>query len=555
MSANLFVSDLSAGPGSRTIFSDLSFKLAPGDIVGLVGANGAGKSTLLRILAGLLEPESGRVQVSPISATIGYLPQEPRRSPAIQNHEQLPDPDIEAYLAGRTGAGPAEIEMHAAADALGDASPDAADRYEIALQTWLSLGGADLAERSHDALAAVGITVGLDTKMSSLSGGQAARVSLAALMLSRYDIYLLDEPTNDLDLASLERLEQFVIGLRAPVIIVSHDREFLARTTKAVLELDLAQQQANYYAGSYDSFLQERALAKQAAQDRFEEYASAKGDLASRAIRQRQWTDKGVSNAKKKASDPDKHVRNHNVAVSEKQGAKARQLDRAIERLEVVEQPRKEWDLRMRIAPAPRSGSVVATLAGATVQRGDFTLGPIDTGIEWADRIVITGPNGAGKSTLISLILGQTQPDAGLARLGSGIRLGEIDQARDAFHSSIPVGRAFMDALPDWSEADARALLAKFGLRGDHVTRGSNSLSPGERTRAGLALLQAEGINVLVLDEPTNHLDLPAIEQLEEALEDFAGTVLLVTHDRRMLSSVRTTRRWHVADGHLSELD
>lgn len=235
MSAHLLVSDLSASPGSRTIFSDLSFNLAPGDLVGLVGANGAGKSTLLSILAGLLEPESGRVQVSPASATIGYLPQEPRRSLANHGHEQLADPDIEAYLARRTGVGPAEVEMYAAADALGDASPGAADRYEIALQTWLSLGGADLAERSHDALAAVGITVGLDTQMSSLSGGQAARVSLAALTLSRYDVYLLDEPTNDLDLASLERLEQFVIGLRAPVIMVSHDREFLARTTNAVL--------------------------------------------------------------------------------------------------------------------------------------------------------------------------------------------------------------------------------------------------------------------------------------------------------------------------------
>ena len=225
-----------------------------------------------------------------------------------------------------------------------------------------------------------------------------------------------------------------------------------------------------------------------------------------------------------------------------------------IERLEVVEEPRKEWDLRMTIAAAPRSGSVVASAAGAVVRRGDFTLGPVDVQVDWADRIVVTGANGSGKTTLLGVLLGTIPVDEGTAGLGSSVRVGEVDQARGLFLGPQPLARAFADALPDWPDAEVRTLLAKFGLGAEHVHRPADSLSPGERTRAALALLQAREVNLLVLDEPTNHLDLPAIEQLEQALDSFGGTVLLVTHDRRMLADVNATRRWHVEDGRVTEL-
>jgi ATPase subunit of ABC transporter with duplicated ATPase domains len=224
-----------------------------------------------------------------------------------------------------------------------------------------------------------------------------------------------------------------------------------------------------------------------------------------------------------------------------------------IERLDVVEEPRKEWELRMTIAAAPRSGAVVATLNGAVVHRGSFTLGPVDAQVGWADRVVITGANGSGKSTLLGALLGRIPLDAGSGGLGSGVRVGEIDQARGLFLGPQPLVRAFGEAVPDWPDSEVRTLLAKFGLTGEHVPRPAASLSPGERTRAALALLQAREVNLLVLDEPTNHLDLPAIEQLEQAVDAFPGTVLLVTHDRRMLDTVRGTRRWTVADGKLTE--
>jgi ATPase subunit of ABC transporter with duplicated ATPase domains len=218
-----------------------------------------------------------------------------------------------------------------------------------------------------------------------------------------------------------------------------------------------------------------------------------------------------------------------------------------------VEEPRKEWELRMSIASAPRSGSVVATLSGAVVHRGDFTLGPVDAQVDWADRVVVTGANGSGKTTLIGSLLGTVPLDEGRAGLGAGVRVGEVDQARGLFLGPLPLVRAFGDAVPDLADADVRTLLAKFGLGGDRATRPAASLSPGERTRAALALLQARETNLLVLDEPTNHLDLPAIEQLEQALDSFGGTVLLVTHDRRMLQGVRSTRHWHLSSGRLHE--
>ena len=544
MSATLQATDLAAGHGARVLFSGLDLVIAPGDVVGLVGANGAGKSTLLRLLAGELDPEDGKVALSPPDATVGHLPQEPDRRAGET---------VAAFLARRTGVTVALTTMDAAAEALGAGAPGADDAYAAALDRWLALGGADLDERAGEVAAEVGLGVDLDTPMTALSGGQAARAGLAALLLSRYDVLLLDEPTNDLDLDGLERLERFVQGLRSPAVIVSHDREFLARTVTRIVELDLAQQQVGVYDGGYDAYLVEREVARRHAREAYEEYDDKLGSLKDRAQMQRNWMAQGVRNARRKSTDNDKIGRNKRAETSEKQAAKARQTAKMIDRLDVVEEPRKEWELRMTIAAAPRSGTVVASMSAAVVRRGSFTLGPVDARVDWADRVVITGANGSGKTTLIGALLGRIPVDEGSAGLGSGVRVGEIDQARGLFLGPAPLARAFGDAVPDWAESDVRTLLAKFGLTGDHAPRPAASLSPGERTRAALALLQAREVNLLVLDEPTNHLDLPAIEQLEQALDGFGGTVLLVTHDRRMLESVRTTRHWAVQDGRLSE--
>ncbi|MBL1100955.1 ABC-F family ATP-binding cassette domain-containing protein [Streptomyces coffeae] len=544
MTATLVAKDLAAGHGDRTLFSGLDLVVAPGDVIGLVGVNGAGKSTLLRLLAGLTDPEGGAVRLSPPHATLGHLPQEP---------ERRPEETVRAFLARRTGVAAAQAELDAATKALVDGAPGADDAYAVALERWLGLGAADLDERADEVAASLGLDISLDRPMTALSGGQAARAGLASLLLSRYDVFLLDEPTNDLDLDGLGRLESFVTGLRAGTVLVSHDREFLTRTVDKVLELDLAQQQVNLYGGGYAAYLEERETARRHARERYEEYADTRATLEARARTQRAWMEKGVKNARRKAPDGDKIGRNARVEATEKQAAKARQTDRLIERLEAVDEPRKEWELRMEIAAAPRAGAVVATLRGAEVRRGDFHFGPVDLQVDWADRVAVTGANGSGKSTLLAALLGRLPLDAGAAALGPGVVVGEVDQARALFYGGESLLDAFGAAVPELEPAAVRTLLAKFGLKAAHVLRPASTLSPGERTRSALALLQARGVNLLVLDEPTNHLDLPAIEQLESALASYEGTLLLVTHDRRMLNAVRVTRRVEVAAGRVTE--
>lgn len=555
MTATLVAQGVAGGYAHRTLFEDLDLTVAPGDVIGVVGVNGAGKSTLLRILAGELMPQQGAIQLAPRDAFVGWLPQE---------HERIEGETVAEYVARRTGCAQATAEMDAAAAALGEpaastpGAPDPADVYSAALERWLASGAADLEDRLPAVLAELGldssIQVSEGSLMTSLSGGQAARVGLAALLLSRFDIVLLDEPTNDLDLDGLERLERFVQGLRGGVVLVSHDREFLARCVTRVLELDLAQNSNRVFGGGYDAYLEERAIVRQHKRDDYEEFASKKADLVARARTQREWSSQGVRNAMKKNPDNDKIRRAASTESSEKQAQKVRQMESRIKRLDEVEEPRKEWQLEFTIGAAPRSSAVVATLNAAVVRQGDFTLGPVSLQLNAGERVGITGPNGAGKSTLLRLLFGRQEPDAGSAALGSSVAIGEIDQARSLFAGVEPLADAFETLVPEMTAAEVRTLLAKFGLKADHVMRPCGELSPGERTRAGLALLQARGVNVLVLDEPTNHLDLPAIEQLEQALESYEGALLLVTHDRRMLGTVRLDRRWHVEAGVVTEL-
>ena len=540
MTATLVAKDLSGGHGHRILFEGLDLTVAPGDVIGVVGANGAGKSTLLSLLGGVVDPVAGSVTCAPRDAFVGLLPQE---------HERVPEETVAAYVARRTGATETTRAMEAAAASLGSAEPGAEEAYAVAFDRWMASGAADLDDRITSVLADLGLDVGPDASMTALSGGQAARVALAALLLSRFDVALLDEPTNDLDLDGLERLEAFVQGLRGGVVLVSHDREFLARCVTRIVELDLAQGQVTVYDGGYDAFLEERAIARRHAREAYEQYAGTRADLVQRARTQREWSSQGVRNAMKKNPDNDKIRRRAATESSEKQAQKVRQMESRIARLEEVEEPRKEWVLQFDIAAAPRSSGVVATLNEATRQVGDFRLGPISVQVDAGDRIGITGPNGAGKTTLLRLLLGDAAPDSGSASLGASVAVGVIDQARATLDDSLPLGDAVEAEVPELTRAEVRTLLAKFGLKADQVTSEVGRLSPGERTRAAMALLQARGVNLLVLDEPTNHLDLPAIQQLEQALASYDGALLLVSHDRRLLENVRLDQRWEVDGG------
>jgi ATPase subunit of ABC transporter with duplicated ATPase domains len=546
VSATLHAQDITLALAGTEVLCGVSLSLFPGKRVGVIGPNGVGKSTLLRVLAGLLPADGGTITLSPPQATVGYLPQEPDR---------LPGETVLAFLMRRTGVADASAELERTTLALSEGLPGSDDAYALALERWLDLGGGDLDARAEAMLEELGIGARLvDLPTTALSGGQAARVSLAAVLLSRFDILLLDEPTNDLDFDGLSRLESFATRTESALAIVSHDRAFLERVITDVAELDDHTRTMRVFSGGWHAYLENRAIARRHAQEDYAVYTDKRDTLAARAQQQRLWSLQGVRKAKRDTSEKDKFIKHFRMVSSEKVAAKAKATERAIERLEVVDKPWQGWDLRLEIAETGRSGDVVARLTGATAVRGDFTLGPVDLQIRWAERIAIVGPNGSGKSTLLDLLLGRLEPSEGTRWMGPGVVVGELEQRRSRFFGEQSLLDTFVDVsglLP----VEARTLLAKFGLGADHVARTADSLSPGERTRASLALFQARGVNCLVLDEPTNHLDMPAIEQLESAIESFAGTVLLVTHDRVLLEGFGAKRIVELDVGRVSEKD
>jgi len=423
--------------GTEVVLADVRLVVPPRARIGLVGPNGAGKSTLLRLLAGLEEPDAGRVRRTPPSLAVGYLAQE--RDAAVTR-----------------------------------------------------------------------------------SGGEKARTALAELLRGNVDVLLLDEPTNDLDFAGLAWLERALASHPGSTVVVSHDRAFLDRTVTRVVELDEWTRGTTEYSGGWSDYEAERERRRERHYRRWDASVAERSRIEEQARRMAEWERRGYGQGRKKKKSKD---------VKRTYGAKLAQIEK-------VEKPYEPWELQLSLAPAARSGDVVVRLEHAVVARGSFRLGPLDLEIGWGDRVAIAGPNGSGKTTLLDALLGRLPLVSGTRWTGPGVVLGEVGQDR----AELSGRQTLLDVFHDFEEETARTLLAKFGLGADDVLRAASSLSPGERTRAGLALLTARGVNCLVLDEPTNHLDVEAIEELERALVAYDGTVLLVTHDRRFLEEFAPTR-------------
>ncbi len=533
MHAQIVAHDIHFAHGPNVVLDGVSLTVASGHRVGVVGPNGVGKSTLLRILVGELTPESGSVDRVPGDATVGHLTQE---------LDVRPGETIADVIARRTGVGEAEAALEAATAALAAGDPGADDHYGDALDRWQRIGAADLHVRQDVVLDRVGLgAASAGRSAEHLSGGQRARVNLASVLLADVDLLVLDEPTNDLDLEGLALLEDLLVTSPAGYLLVSHDRAFLERVVTSVVEIDDHARTATRYDGGWAAYQDARRAARRHAEEAYDTFVDARDQLRGQAQQTREWSAKGVRKAKR-SGESDKFIRHHNVATSEKLAGKASRAEKALERLDVVDKPWEGWDLRLEFATTGRSGDQVITTRDLVVEREHFTLGPITLDISFGERVALVGPNGSGKTTLLRAALGLQLPTSGTAALGSSVVVGTLDQGRRRFATGESLIDAFM-AETGQPRSEARSQLAKLGLGAEHVDRPTTRLSPGERTRAVLAAFALVGVNLLVLDEPTNHLDLPAIEQLEAALESYPGTLVLVSHDRRLLEAVEITRR------------
>jgi ATP-binding cassette subfamily F protein 3 len=508
--------------GAQEVLRRLSLRVEEGDRIGLVGPNGEGKTTLLKLLAGLEEPTSGRVERKR-GLRLGYLPQQPPPLEGLSLWE---------FLRGACGEIlRVEDELAAlSAELAGRPQPDALRRFSRLQAEFEARGGYAYETRMKAILTGLGFRPPqFGAPVGRLSGGERTRALLARLLLQEPELLMLDEPTNHLDLDAVEWLENWLIETHHSLVIVSHDRYLLDKVAGRIWELADAEVQA--YRGNYSAYLRQRA----------------EGDLA----RRRQYQ------AQQAFVERTEEFIRRNLAgqrTKEAQGRRTR-LERFLAQ-EAIRPPRVRRKMHIHLEPDARGGERVLQLAdlaigyapGAPlVQVGDLEV--------WRrERIAIVGPNGAGKTTLLRTLLGQLPPLAGRCRHGAGIRPGYLAQTQDHLDPQPPVLEVFRSADPGMTEAQARDRLGAFLFSGDDVFKRVGELSGGERSRLELARLAAQNTNLLLLDEPTNHLDIPSQEVLQEALQEFPGTLLLVSHDRYLVQAL-ATRIWIISDGRLVRLE
>jgi ATP-binding cassette subfamily F protein 3 len=516
--------ELAKSFGAQDVFAGVALAIPHQARIALVGPNGVGKTTLLRILAGLEAPDSGRLQRAR-SLRVGYLPQE---TLAIEGTQALQsvglwDWSVRALASLRTQ----EAELHRLEQAMADPgqAEEAMARYGTLQEAFERAGGYVYAARVRRVLNGLGFTPAEDgVPLGRLSGGERTRAELARLLLEDPDLLVLDEPTNHLDVEAVEWLEGWLTEWPGAVLVVSHDRYFLDRVSENVWEL--SPRGLEVYRGNYTAYLGQR-------QERRTFQAAAHAAQQEHVRKEQEFIRRNLAGQNTRQA----------------QGRRKR-LERML-RDEAIQRPEPEQTVQLALQPAPRSGDLVLETETLRIGYADDPAALFsvpDLVLRRGECAALIGPNGAGKTTFLKTILGQTPAFAGEVRTGASLRLGYFAQAHQGLNPNRTVLQEIQDAAPRWTVGQCRDFLARFLFRGEAVEKAIGVLSGGERGRVALATLTLQGANLLLLDEPTNHLDLPSQEVLQEALQDFPGTILLVSHDRYLINAL-ATQVWAIHPG------
>jgi len=495
------------------VLRDVTWEVKPGDRIGLVGVNGAGKSTQMRIIAGMEEPSSGQV-VKQGDPRIVYLQQEfdvdVRRTVRQELFQAFGEA---ATVLNRQREVEEEMSSEKAAE-----DPDHLNDliHELgSLQSrFESLHGYELDARIDKLLPTIGFTPeGAEQLVGDYSGGWQMRIALGKVLLQEPDLLLLDEPTNHLDVETIQWLEDYLVGQTCPLVVISHDRAFLDRVCNQIVETERGISRS--YLGNYSQHLEQKALEREAGQAAFERQQK---ELAT----QQAYIDR--------------------FRASATRSTQAKSREKLLDKVERIEAPIESVSgPRFQFPPAPRSGRLIAEIKDLSHSYGEqiLFLGA-NLEVERGDRIAFVGPNGAGKSTLLRLVMGIETPDEGVASLGEhNVIAGYFEQNQaEALDLSKTVIDTLFEAVPDWTQTQVRSLLGSFCFSNDAVFKEVGKLSGGEKARLALALMLLMPCNLVVLDEPTNHLDIPAKQMLEDALIEYDGAVLVVSHDRYFISRV-----------------
>ncbi len=507
----------------KKILDGLSFQIDQGERVGLLGRNGAGKTTFFKILTGELDYDGGQVMVAPDKA-LGLISQIPVYPPAYTVEDVLSSAFRRFHAM--------EAEMAALTERMArENDPAALKRYgELSVQ-FESAGGYDTATELGKVCNGLDIPPEMRGQLfSALSGGEKTRVNLARLILEDTDILLLDEPTNHLDLHATEWLEEYLSRYKGTVLAISHDRWFLDRVVRRVIEIEGGK--AQFYEGNYSFYVVEKERRYQEQLKQYEKEQAKIGQLQEAADKLHLWAFMGADKLHKRAFS----------------------MEKRIERMRTTDRPTKERQLDIRFGERDFRGDEVMVVKGlAKAFEGRTLFSDVNLMVEGGERIALLGDNGTGKSTLIKIILGEEEPTAGKLRLGPTVKIGYLPQVIHFPHPERNLVDTMIYDL-DCSTQTARNRLAAFKFQGEDVFKKVAALSGGEQSRLRLCMLMDEKINLLILDEPTNHLDIASREWIEEAVEDYEGNLLFVSHDRYFINRF-ATRIWMLENGGITDFD